>query len=215
MQRKTKPWHSPEQPIKYGTVAVIQHLQNILEKTIVPSWISKPPAKFGEASAGSLTADEWRTMALVYLPLALVPLWGQGSQRPSPDIAEKYQHVLNHTMDLLAAVHLAGLHVVTPNRVAAYQEHMTNYVHNLPKLHPTIGLRPNYHMALHIPHFLQLFGPVKSWWCFPFERLVGILQRLPTNHKFGRSLHVLMLQILMTILFNNQEIWRRLYFIHS
>src|ERR1700722_6653450 len=134
MQRKTKPWHSPEQPIKYGTVAVIQHLQNILEKTIVPSWISKPPAKFGEASAGSLTADEWRTMALVYLPLALVPLWGQGSQHPSPDIAEKYQHVLNHTMDLLAAVHLAGLHVVTPNRVAAYQEHMTNYVHNLPKL---------------------------------------------------------------------------------
>src|ERR1700729_1598357 len=101
MQRKTKPWHSPEQPIKYGTVAVIQHLQNILEKTIVPSWISKPPLKFGEASAGSLTADEWRTMGLLYLPLALVPLWGEGSPHSSRRIAEKHRLVLDHTMDLL------------------------------------------------------------------------------------------------------------------
>ena len=40
-------------------------------------------------------------------------------------------------------------------------------------------------MVLHIYDFLRLFGPVHSWWCFPFEWLIGQLQWLPTNHRFG------------------------------
>jgi hypothetical protein len=40
-------------------------------------------------------------------------------------------------------------------------------------------------MALHVWDYLQLFGPVRSWWCFPYERLIGQLQRLPSNHIFG------------------------------
>jgi len=185
---QTKPWHAPDHSIKYGTTAVIHHIQHILEKTILPSWISKPPLKFGEASAGSLTADEWRTMALVHLPVALVTLWGEGSQHPYSYIGEKHRKVLDHTMKLLSAVRLAGLRTVTKNRISAYQECMKDYVGNLLNLHPTASQRPNHHMSLHIPHFLQLFGPVRSWWCFPYERLIGILQRLPTNHKSGMFL---------------------------
>ena len=37
----------------------------------------------------------------------------------------------------------------------------------------------------HIYEFLDLWGPVYHWWCFPFERLIGSLQRLPTNNLFG------------------------------
>ena len=40
-------------------------------------------------------------------------------------------------------------------------------------------------MACHIYDYLKLFGPVQSWWCFPFECLIGHLQRLPLNDKFG------------------------------
>jgi hypothetical protein len=44
---------------------------------------------------------------------------------------------------------------------------------------------PNGHMGLHIYDFLLLFGPVYSWWCFSFECLLGMLQCILNNHKFG------------------------------
>jgi len=39
---------------------------------------------------------------------------------------------------------------------------------------------------MHLPLFFSLFGPVRSWWCFPFERLIGQIQRLLSNHKLGK-----------------------------
>ncbi|KIM72552.1 hypothetical protein PILCRDRAFT_81778 [Piloderma croceum F 1598] len=62
---------------------------------------------------------------------------------------------------------------------------MTRYIHDFLDIYVDIKPRPNIHMAMHIPHFLRLFGPVRSWWCFPFERLIGQIQRLLSNHKFG------------------------------
>jgi hypothetical protein len=41
-------------------------------------------------------------------------------------------------------------------------------------------------MSLHIPEFLLLFGPVHSWWTFPFERMIGSIQRMPSNGKIGK-----------------------------
>ncbi|KAE9391973.1 hypothetical protein BT96DRAFT_831255 [Gymnopus androsaceus JB14] len=43
-------------------------------------------------------------------------------------------------------------------------------------------------MASHIYDFLKLFGPVISWWCFPFERLIGALQKVNTNDHVGGPL---------------------------
>ncbi|KAJ3888754.1 hypothetical protein F5879DRAFT_792806 [Lentinula edodes] len=48
--------------------------------------------------------------------------------------------------------------------------------------------RPNIHAAVHIFDFLVLFGPVISWWCFPFERLIGALQKIKTNDHIGGSM---------------------------
>ena len=33
----------------------------------------------------------------------------------------------------------------------------------------------NYHMALHIPEVIQNWGHPTSWWCFPYERHIGML----------------------------------------
>ena len=40
-------------------------------------------------------------------------------------------------------------------------------------------------MALHLDEFLLLFGPIHSWWTFPFERMIGALQRMPHNFILG------------------------------
>jgi hypothetical protein len=139
------------------------------------------------ATAGTLKADEWRTFATVYLPLALVSVWGEGTTHASPDYANELRRVLDHTMTLFAAVRLACLRTMTLNRRNAYQGLITQYVRDLREVHPKEQPRPNHHMAQHIPYFLTLFGPVRSWWCFPFERLIGLLQQIPSNHKLGKD----------------------------
>jgi len=50
---------------------------------------------------------------------------------------------------------------------------------------------PNHHMACHLRDILLDFGPVFSYWCFPFERLNGCLQGFPNNgvNIEGKILH--------------------------
>lgn len=40
------------------------------------------------------------------------------------------------------------------------------------------SLRPNHHSALFIGEMLLRFGPVHGWWCFPFGRMIGLLQQI-------------------------------------
>jgi hypothetical protein len=74
---------------------------------------------------------------------------------------------------------------MTTARAEAYRGYMVAWIRDLKVLLPHAPHRTNGHMALHVWDYLRLFGPVRSWWCFPYERLIGQLQRLPTNHIFG------------------------------
>ncbi|HEV7736481.1 MAG TPA: hypothetical protein VGO47_03810 [Chlamydiales bacterium] len=69
---------------KLVTPALIQHIQNVIRDTIVPSWIESVPKNYGEAAAGTLKADEWRTLATVYLPIALISIGDMISRTVTP-----------------------------------------------------------------------------------------------------------------------------------
>ncbi len=113
-------------------------------------------------------------------------MWGEGTEHETPELASSLRRVLDHTMALVSAVSVACLRVMTPNRALAYQTNIRQWLHDLEDIHgPVIGKRVNPHMAIHISQFLCLFGPVRSWWTFPFERLIGQIQRIPHNHMFG------------------------------
>ncbi|KAK7442259.1 hypothetical protein VKT23_016230 [Stygiomarasmius scandens] len=45
---------------------------------------------------------------------------------------------------------------------------------------------PTHHLAFHIYEFMDRYGTVRNWWAFFFERLIGRLQRQPTNHQIGQ-----------------------------
>jgi hypothetical protein len=171
-----------------GTTEVLGHIRNVIRDTSIPTWLGSVPSNFGEASAGTLKADEWQTLITVYLPIALVNLWGAGTSHSSPELAARLRTVLDHTMELVSAVHIACAQTMTARRAQSYRSYIVSYVGKLKEVHFTSSLRPNHHAAFHIYDYLLLFSPAHSWWCFPFERLIGILQRLPVNHKFGRSL---------------------------
>ena len=146
------------------------------------------PRNFGEAKVGTLKADEWHTLATIYLPLALVSLWGEGSAHQSHEVKVHLQAVLDNTMALVSAIRIACSRTMTHSRIIAYRSCILTWLSTLPVALPAAKPVPNCHMACHIYDYLKLFGPVRSWWCFPFEHLIGHLQCLLINHKFGMSL---------------------------
>ncbi|KIO01079.1 hypothetical protein M404DRAFT_116269, partial [Pisolithus tinctorius Marx 270] len=170
---------SAEHRPKLDTSEVLARIRDVIRDTSRASWLGSVPTNFGDASAGTIKADEWRSLITVYIPIALISIWGIGDARPNAKIA------LDHTMDLVSSVYLACARTTSIERASAYRSCIACYVGGLKQIHPTFSLRPNHHMAFHIHDYLLLFGPVHSWWTFPFERLIGILQHLPTNHKTG------------------------------
>ena len=143
------------------------------------------PTDFGDARAGTIKADEWRTLATVYIPLALVSLWGEGSHHQSAEEEAKLRTILDNTMYLVSAIRIACSSTMTESQVLAYRSCITTWLKTLPDVLPEATIHPNCHMACHIYDYLKLFGPVWLWWCFPFERPISHLQRLPLNDKFG------------------------------
>jgi len=63
---------------------------------------------------------------------------------------------------------------------------MQSYLKGLKELFPDYKLCPNHHMALHLHEYILFYGPVHSWWTFPFERVIGMLQRISTNYQPGK-----------------------------
>lgn len=175
----TTPPHQREH--KHDTGEVLERIREVIRDTSTPSWFESAPRNFGDASAGSIKADEWRSLIMVYIPIALISVWG--AHNPDSDTIA----ALDHTMSLVSAVYLACARTMTLERASAYRSCITSYVGNLKSLYPSFSLRPNHHASFHIFDYLVLFGPVHSWWTFPFERLIGVLQRLPSNHKPGKS----------------------------
>ena len=151
----------------------------------MPSWLNSVPRNYGNAKASIDKADEWKNLSTIFLPIALISSWGEGTLHPLPTITARVHHILDHTMLLVSVVSLACMRTMMPGCSAAYLKYLTQYTHDFLHIHVDIKPCPNMHMAMHIPHFLCLFGPVRSWWCFPFEQLIGQIQRLLSNHKFS------------------------------
>ncbi|KAF8579441.1 hypothetical protein K439DRAFT_1620550 [Ramaria rubella] len=121
--RQSKPLVSDISPrLTIATPEVMRHIRSVIANTDNPSWLSSVPHGFGDAAAGTMKADEWRTMYSIYLPLALVALWGEGSSHPSPELSMKFSWVLDHTMALVSAIIIACKRTMTEARATAYRD---------------------------------------------------------------------------------------------
>jgi hypothetical protein len=89
-------------------------------------------------------------------------------------------------MYLVTAICIACRRTMTTGLAKEYLRQYTLYVQELAELFPGVSSTPNMHAAFHVYDFLILFGPVRSWWTFPFERLIGLFQQLISNHLLGK-----------------------------
>ncbi|KAJ7175585.1 hypothetical protein C8R46DRAFT_1160842 [Mycena filopes] len=164
--------------VKWGDM---EALWDDISRIVKPSWVTSLPAKVGgSAGGGKLKADQWRVLGTIYMPLTLGRLWANS------DPLSKQRRLLDLTMDLVSSVILAASRETSVAVAEAYHRHMLSYRIGLQNLFPHYECHPNHHMALHITECLLLYGPVHGWWTFPFERLIGALERIPTNYRPGK-----------------------------
>ena len=199
-----KRFRKPFEPIVAPQVAIItegllEHVRLVIRETTTPTWLGSVPYDFGEKKAGKLKANEWRLMCTIYLPLALVSWWGEGSSHGNELHSRHSRQVLDHTMELVSAVVIACQRSTDEQMSLTYKEHIHNYSKSLREVYPNANITTNLHMATHIHRFMKAFGPTCAWWCFSYERLIGFFQKIPNNGQFGRLILLIGLPVLTLV----------------
>ncbi|TFK62995.1 hypothetical protein BDN72DRAFT_929405 [Pluteus cervinus] len=156
---------------------VMEAIRLDMKNTQTPSWIDPAPADWGTARRGKLSADHWRVIGTIHVPITLIRLWRTNDPR---------YRFIEHYMHLVNAVRLANLKVSTPAQIGGYRAYILSYLRGLRLLYPDVKLRPTHHAAYHIYDMLKLFGPVHSHSAPFFERYNHFLQRMNTNRKIGQ-----------------------------
>ena len=158
-QRLERPLR-PDEPLpRVSMPEVMQRIQEVISTATRPSWLRIVPRNFGEAAAGVLKADEWRMLSTVFLPIALISMWGAGTPHFTERQSRYLRQVLDHTMLVVAAISIAMMHTMTPTRSANFLKAMTTYLDELVDIHPHVHHLPNHHASMHLPRFFHLFGP--------------------------------------------------------
>ncbi|KAI9067682.1 hypothetical protein FKP32DRAFT_1609294 [Trametes sanguinea] len=143
----------------------------------LPRWVNAAPVAFGTKKHGKLSADQWRTVAIVHLPVTLIRTWGTESGRRL--------EMLQNFVDIVDAVETFGLLEIDEHEINHAHKQLVKYLEGVKVLYKGAKFQVTHHHALHLALFLRLFGPVHSWRAFAFERMNFLLQSVNTNLKFG------------------------------
>ena len=160
----------------------MENLWHDICNTVKPSWVSTLPAGFSPSFGPKLKSDQWRTLASLYLPVTLIRTWS-GQDINAGKHSKKHQSLLDLTMSLTSAIIVATSRETSEAHADMYMQHMTAYRQKLKDLFPNYKCHCIHHMAMHIGDFIRMYGPVHGWWTYPFERVIGMLQRIPVNYK--------------------------------
>ncbi|KAG2752860.1 hypothetical protein P692DRAFT_201693907, partial [Suillus brevipes Sb2] len=163
----------------------INDIQEMIGRVRRPSWHRGPPKNLGDAEHGKLKAEQWKSSIEFDLPMALMHLWGPGRAADGVEHASQREKLAHSTMLLATAIRWGTSHVTSTHHAQQYTTYMRAYLECIREIFPHHSWRPNHHAALHIREFLLRYGPMHGWWMFPFERIIGALQKTNTNYKIG------------------------------
>ncbi|KAA1479836.1 hypothetical protein DENSPDRAFT_789601 [Dentipellis sp. KUC8613] len=158
---------------------IMEAIHSDMQHTVLPSWVNKPPADWGTTKRSKLSANHWRVIATVHLPITLVRLWGH------KDAPARKRDMLNNFIDLMYAVQLANLREVSLDHIVAYRERLHRYLEDYKRLFKENKIKPIHHVAQHVDEFMLRFGPNHSHSAPFYERHIYQLQEQNVNNKFG------------------------------
>ncbi|OCB85355.1 hypothetical protein A7U60_g7664 [Sanghuangporus baumii] len=163
-------------------------LNAYLKEFEMPSWVGRLPSNVGYPAAGSLSADEYKSLALVYLPVILPFVWSEWQP-----VAEK-DHEMTHRR------WRRGPMTEPEPKIRMHEDEPANFLklaaalkillgRSIRQLHPE-DVKPNFHWVVHMFDQIQDYGPVYSFWTFTFERLNKVLKSYKTNNHAGGEIEV-------------------------
>lgn len=150
-------------------------------KTTLPSWIEPAPRNWGTTEHGKLSADQWRVLCTIHLPITLISKWNDSGLR--------HAAMLANFMNLVTAVRIASMRVTNDEYIALYDHHIFSYISGILELYKDADIKPNHHLSLHLGQFLQTFGPVHAYRTFAFERINYMMQKMKSNARPGNDLN--------------------------
>lgn len=150
------------------TQANIQKLQEKSEKISFPHGVGRIPLKIGSSFAG-FTADQWRLWTTVLSPIVLKGIL------PDEDFRIWLLFVRCCTILCSRIISLSNVH-----EADAY---IVQFCKLFQHKYGDASCTPNMHLHMHLSQCLLDYGPVHSFWCFPFERYNGLLGAYHTNKK--------------------------------
>ncbi|KAH9920495.1 hypothetical protein B0H21DRAFT_781673 [Amylocystis lapponica] len=140
----------------------LDQIHEYLKTFDMPRWVARLPKDVGYPAGGSLTADEWKGMALNYCPAIPKP-------RMHAQDADNFLSLASALKIILAP--LTGL---SP----WFSKDTSHHV------------KPNFHFVTHIFEQIEDYGPVYGFWMFLMERLNKVLKSYATNNHNGGELEV-------------------------
>ncbi|KAJ3775629.1 hypothetical protein FB446DRAFT_637544, partial [Lentinula raphanica] len=159
-----------------------------MDRTILPSWIQKPPSRWGTPAAGKLSADEYKVIASISMVITLIRIWGYENEGGAE--SRRYKMLQNY-LDLIHAIHVLFLRETTQHSRAYYRSHMLRYLRTLLELYPDITLKSNHHLSIHIVTDLEMLGPGHARSSPIFERTNHSYQEVPAKIGFAPSRMIL------------------------
>ena len=149
--------------------------------TELPSWVTKAPSNWGTAARGKLSANNWRVICTVHLPITLIRLWG------GDDTPDNRSAMLENFMDLVRAVQIANLRSISRNEIELYERHISRYMTSFKSLYKVAKVKPIHHASLHYGDVLRGFGPAHTHSAAFYERHIHAMQSENHNMKLGSS----------------------------
>jgi hypothetical protein len=145
------------------TMEQLRVVQQKMDQIDLPSDIGRIPAKIAIGNDGfsNLTADQWKIFIMVYSTTVLWDMLDNNDRK-----------ILGH---FVRACNLLVTRFITENDLKEAQERLKDMAYLIKHEYGPEFITSNVHLALHIPDCCRDYGPIYSFWLFPFERLNGYI----------------------------------------
>ncbi len=147
--------------------------------TVLPSWVTNVPRNWGTAAHGKLSADNWRVICTVHLPITLIRLWG------GEDAPKDRKCKLRNFMDLVCAIQIAHLRLVSKWDIELNEQYIQHYMNELKSQFKLTKVKPIHHAALHYSDTLRGFSPAHTHGAAFYKQHIHSMQTQNHNMKLG------------------------------
>ena len=126
----------------------------------VPADLGRTPGKIHSGEGFSnFTADQWKNFFLIYFT---VVLW---DHLPPHD-----QQIFTYFIRVCT---ILVKRIVEVNKMNEAYEVLIKIIKLIEEKYGEEKITPNLHLSLHLCECAYDYGPLYSFWCFPFERMNG------------------------------------------